>query len=121
MRFREAAAWRAAAQADWTGRASCGPSNVECANDQEREPDRALTRSVKRDTRREAVLRFRAPLDTAFPIAETASRKEVLASSNFFSARAYWTFLTTVFTAFIVARFRSCRRSAWRARRIVDL
>jgi hypothetical protein len=52
--------------------------------------------------RRDAVLGLSAPFVTAFPIADTAWRKRVLASSVFFSATADWTFFTTVFTLLMV-------------------
>jgi hypothetical protein len=71
--------------------------------------------------RREAVLAFKTPLETALLSAAVATRKDVLASSTFFSATAAWTIFTSPLTALKVARFLARRRSAWRARRIVDL
>src|SRR5512134_2576968 len=71
--------------------------------------------------RRDAVFRFSTPFVTALLRADVASRKEVLASSAFFSATAVWTFFTRLFTALNAARFLACRFTAWRARRIVDL
>lgn len=81
----------------------------------------ALTRRVKREIRLEAVFGFKTPFVTALASAAVASRSEVLASPALLAPRASWTFLTTLFTALNVARFRCRRRSDWRARLIVDL
>src|SRR3970282_1293989 len=98
-----------------------GENHIERADDYEWEADKALTWSVRRATRREAVFGFITPFVTAFPRADVALRSDTFASSTFFSATAAWTFFTRLLRAPSVARLRSCRLMAWRARRIVDL
>src|SRR6267143_4682293 len=91
------------------------------ANDYEWEADKELTWRVRRAMRREAVFGFITPFVTALPRADVAWRRDTVASSTFFSATAAWTFFTRLLRAPSVARVRSCRFTAWRARRIVDL
>src|SRR5262245_39033861 len=98
-----------------------GENDIDWAYDYEGEADKELTWSVRRAIRREAVFGFMTPFVTALPRADVAWRRDILASSIFFSATAAWTFLTRLLRAPIVARFRAFRFTDWRARRIVDL
>ena len=71
-----------------TGLAPIGfETGVEC-QDCYAEAVIAFTRTVSRDTRREAVLGFRTPLVTALLRADVASRRVALASSGFLAVIA---------------------------------
>ena len=79
---------RSAGAAGTTGPAPVGfETGVECQN-RYAEAVIAFTRTVSRETRREAVLGFKTPLVTALLNAEVASRRVALASSGFLAVIA---------------------------------
>lgn len=80
-----------------------------------------MTLVARRETRREAVLRFSTPLLTALCKAAVASRSDAFASAAFFWSTALRTFRMAPLTELSTARFRWWRFSACRARLMVDL